>query len=141
MEYTITTRQENDQFYAVCKEIPEIGEYRFSSKEELDKTIYTVFAFVLEHKYRREGKPVPLPLGIDDSDDVIDVDGVLQAKILLWNYLVKEDLTASWLARRADMNRQSVQKIIDFSKSSSFAKVEELLHALGLVAHVTIEKF
>lgn len=88
-----------------------------------------------------KGKQYLPPLGIDDSDDVIDVDGVLQAKILLWNYLVKEDLTASWLARRADMNRQSVQKIIDFSKSSSFAKVEELLHALGLVAHVTIEKF
>ena len=141
MEYAYTTRQEDGKFYADCPEIPELSKYSFSSDEDLTKKLYTYFAYVIERKYRREGKAVPVPPDSSDSKTVIDVDGVLQAKILLWNYLVKEDLTASWLARRADMNRQSVQKIIDFSKPSSFGKVEELLHALGLVAHVTIEKF
>ena len=129
MEYAYTISQDGDFYHVSCREIPELKEHVFKSEEDINKRLYTVFFTILEHFYRREGRPVPLPLPIGDSKTVIDVDGVLQAKILLWNYLQEQDLTVSWLSRKAGLSRQAAQRIIEFTNNGSFSKVEELLHA------------
>ena len=138
MQYALSAREENGKFYGDCREIPELSTYSFRSEGSREGNIYTALTFVLEHDYRRKGRAIPIPEILPTDEWAVSVDGVTQAKILLWNYLVEQDLTVSWLARRADMSRQSVQRIIQFDKVTSMQKVEELLMAAGFVVEISL---
>lgn len=138
MQYALSAREENGKFYGDCRELPELSTYSFRSEASRESNIYTALTFILEHDYRRKGRPIPIPEILPTDEWAVSVDGVTQAKILLWNFLQKQDLTVSWLARRADMSRQAVQRIIQFDKVTSMQKVEELLMSAGFVVEVSL---
>ncbi len=104
----------------------------------MNQKLYTAFAFVLEHEYRRKDVEIPLPADNTQVMFLLDVDAVLQARIHLCNYLLKEDITLSVLSRKANMNRQSVQRIMDLTNTPIFSKVSQLLEAVGLTVDVKV---
>lgn len=136
-------RQHEDGTYRIeCADLPELSNTAFESAEKAQKETAQVFLNVLEHEYRRKGRAIPMPEKQPESETVIDVEAVTQCRILLWNLMQKMDVTASWVSRRANLSRQEISRIMDFTASRVHAyKIEEVIHALGYSVEVTLFEF
>lgn len=141
MLYAYKVRKEGDLYFADMKEIPSLSQKGYKTEEELDDGIAHAFTDALEYDFRRKGLAIPAPeVPVREEDNAIVVTALTQARILLWNYMVKEDLTASWVCRRANANRQEVQRILDFNQNVSIEKVEKLISALGFAFSISMFK-
>lgn len=143
MIYNFEVRQHEDKtYYIECADLPEMQNSAFETYEKAHEEATTVFLNVLEHEYRRKGRAIPMPEKQPESETVIDVDAVTQCRILLWNLMQKMDVTASWVSRRANLSRQEISRIMDFTASRVHAyKIEEVIHALGYSVDVTLFEF
>lgn len=143
MIYNMEVRQHEDgTYYLECADLPEMQNSAFETYEKAHEEATTVFLNVLEHEYRRKGRAIPMPEKQPESETVIDVDAVTQCRLLLWNLMQKMDVTASWVSRRANLSRQEISRIMDFTASRVHAyKIEEVIHALGYSVEVTLFEF
>lgn len=139
MVYLYTLSQDNDGRITVhIDEIPEMSSKSFASTEEMDEIFSSTLMEVLEFEYRRKGRKIPTPKKVDPDHDGLYINGILQAKILLWNTLVDKDLTASWLSRRTGQHRQEVQRVLDLTQNVGLEKIETALFAFDLGLSISL---
>lgn len=137
MFYPIEIVETKSGFRAFSRDLPELA-VGFDTLEELQEKICAFVPYVMETRYRRERKRIPLPSELKDGEKPIYVPLYVQAKIALWNQMMDKDMNLQSLANQLDISPTQAQRYVDLSvKKVSLESIEEALHRLGvhLTAH------
>lgn len=131
MRYAIQlTELPNGKIKARCADLEGTAVDDFASKDEAMAFMCGGIPAMMYLNYRRLGKPIPLPE--ETGDCYVDVPIKVQAKVLLWNYMVHNGIKTAELARRLGTTQVSASRLTDMSKNkASTDAIEGALKALG----------
>ena len=105
------------------------------SSEQVEEVISEGLSGVIELKYRKNKKPIPLP-----STEVTEYGAVvpvkLQLRILLWNTMLNQHVTQTELAEKLGISKAHMNQFF-ITDNVSVEKYEEALQLLGIIPTVT----
>ena len=142
MFYLVKTIKTEAGLQASVPSIPELEPVTVKTEEEATKKLATMLPTVLQTHYRKTKRPVPFP-----NDDVSDQLAVqmpikVQAKILLWNYMLENRYRVADLARLLKISHPQAQRLVDFDREgASLDAIEDALFAIGAYFELTLRKF
>jgi antitoxin HicB len=76
-------------------------------------------------------KLVPMPSEIAEGQNFVTVPALSEAKILIWNEMLSQQLRKADFARLLDVHSPQVDRLFDLSHSSKMDFVERAANALG----------
>lgn len=76
---------------------------------------------------------MPLPTPLEEGEVAIRVPVKVQAKIMLWNYMVENRYRVADLARALGVSQTQAQRYVDVTKDrASVEAIEDAADALGM---------
>ena len=82
-----------------------------------------------------------LPSPITEGDFPIRVPTRVQAKILLWNYMVNNRYRVADMARMLEVSQTQAQRLVDLTKDgASMEALDDAMDLLGMAFPLTTEK-
>ena len=138
MQYGVNIKKlDNGQFECSCPDIPECV-FEDDTLEELYKTAGHALPACLHLFYKSKKIAIPLPKATD-CQHYVYVPARVQAKILLWNYMVENRYRTSDLARILECSFSQAKRIIDITQDgASIETIENALRKLGAVFNVSV---
>lgn len=132
MHYGIKiSKLENGKFEISCRDFPD---YRSEHDTETEARSFAE-SFVpklMMVEYRHKKKAIPLPSEVSESDVLYYIPAKVQAKILLWNFMVAHGLKIADVARRLGVQHSEAARLVDLTKDiASIDAVEAALMKLG----------
>jgi antitoxin HicB len=76
-------------------------------------------------------EPIPRPSKIRAKDDFITLPMQTEMKIRLYQSLNESGIKKADLARKLNLHRQEIDRLLDFKQSTSIGKIESAFAALG----------
>lgn len=133
MEYAIKLYQhENGEYSAECPDLGFASEEGFESEDEAIRFMASAIPSVMYGHYRARQKSIPLPSTGGDGFKYIGVPAKVQAKVLLWNLMMKKEIRTGELAKILGILQPAASRLTDMSKDkASIDAVERALHAIG----------
>ena len=144
MFYLVNIRKLGDNRYvAECPAIPElVTPFSTETEDGAMKLITSLFGKTVQERYRKNQKPIPVPAEDVGDKFAIHVPVKVEAKIRLWNYMMKNNIRISELAKALGVSQTQAQRCVDIDKDrASIDTVEEALYALGGYFTLGVEKF
>ena len=105
------------------------------SSEKVEEIISEGLSGVIELKYRKNKKPIPLPV-TEAIEYGAYVPLKLQLRILLWNTMLDQHVTQTELAEKLGISKAHMNQFF-ISENVSVEKYEEALQLLGIIPTVT----
>ena len=123
------TPDDNDTFLVTAPDFPEVITFGDTREEAL---VYAVGAFremIAAKIYYKE--PIPKPSRIKSGEPFITLPLQTEMKIRLYESLAEKGMKKAELARRMNLHRQEIDRLMDFKQSTSIGKIERAFAALG----------
>ena len=76
-------------------------------------------------------EPIPKPSRIKSGEPFITLPLQTEMKIRLYESLAEKGMKKAELARRMNLHRQEIERLMDFKQSTSIGKIERAFAALG----------
>lgn len=131
MFYAIKLTKQENGYLVTSPDLPECV-YDAKTAEDAEKDASQLLPGVMEFIYRRKRRAIPLPKPVEKGDIPIRVPVKVQAKILLWNYMVENRYRLTDIAKMLDISVAQAQRYVDLSKDgASLRAIEDALDALG----------
>ncbi len=127
--YPVNIEPDEDGFLATFPDIPEAGtgdSTREGTLKMAQDALITAFDFYFEDK-----RPVPMPSKAKKGQELVEVPTSVAAKILLLNEMIAQQVKPSELARRLEIDRQHVNRLIDLRHTTKIDSIAEALAKLG----------
>lgn len=105
------------------------------SSEQVEEVISEGLSGVIELKYRKNKKPIPLPV-TEAIEYGAYVPVKLQLRILLWNTMLEQHVTQTELAEKLEISKAHMNQFF-ITDNVSVEKYEEALQVLGIIPTVT----
>lgn len=105
------------------------------SSEKVEEVISEGLSGVIELKYRKNKKPIPLPV-TEAIEYGAYVPVKLQLRILLWNTMLDQHVTQTELAEKLEISKAHMNQFF-ITDNVSVDKYEEALQLLGIIPTVT----
>ncbi len=80
----------------------------------------------------------PIPIGVQTGDERVSLGGLVTAKILLSNEMVRQGMRKAELARRLGMFAPQIDRLLDLSHRSKLDAIEAALAELGRSLEVSV---
>lgn len=140
MFYSVkVTELDNGTWEGSCRDIPECV-YSAASRDEALDLAKTMIPGSLELFYRRKRRPIPAPSRLEAGEEPIYITAKAQAKIALWNHLIRNHYRLSDISEMLGTKPAQTQRFVDLSKDgASMEAIEEVLFKLGLQFTVLAE--
>lgn len=120
------------RFEGSCRDMPECV-YEGDSIQEVWDESTKMMPAALELFYRQKRKSMPLPTPLEDGEVAIRVPIKVQAKILLWNYMIENRYRVADIARLLSISQTQAQRYVDVTKDrASVEAIEDAADALGM---------
>ncbi|MDL2186733.1 type II toxin-antitoxin system HicB family antitoxin [Pseudomonas sp. ChxA] len=132
-DYKIVAHEENGHYWSSCPDIPEahsVGDTLEELVANAEEGIALAMSIYVE---RRK----PIPESSDRGDLHVRLPGVIVAKALLWNLLVRDGKTRGDLAEMLKISPTAAGRLIDFEHASKLESIENALALFGLRLHIT----
>lgn len=81
---------------------------------------------------------VPLPSPPEPGQAIVTLPALSEAKVLLWNEMIAQQLKKADLARRLNVHNPQIDRLFDLSHASKLDFVEQAAKALGKRLTVSI---
>ena len=142
MFYLVETIKTENGLLASVPTIPELEPIFVKNEEEAVDKLGKILPRVLQTHYRKEKRPVPFPRDDVSEKLAIQVPIKVQAKILLWNYMLENRYRLSDIARLVKISQTQAQRFVDFDREgASLDAIEEALFSIGAYFELTLKKF
>lgn len=82
-------------------------------------------------------EPIPLPSKGKASDPCVTLPIQAAVKVLLYQQMWKDGVRKADLARRMDLHRQEIDRLLDLNHATSLAKIERAFAVLGKALDIT----
>lgn len=120
-----------------CPDMPEFFIVQ-PSRPEAKVFARTAIPIAMHKFYRKKHLPIPMP-SKGRADDRITLPVRVQAKILLWNYMLENRWRLSELARLMKISQTQAQRLVDLDRDlASMEAIEEALSLIGAEFRLTI---
>jgi len=129
MRYPITLTPSDGKLVVAVDDVP--GVNTFGDDEE-DALLQAADALetMLDHYFENK-LPVPLPSKVRRGRPSINIPVSLAAKVLLHNELLTQQVRPSELARRLNLPRQEMTRLLDPHIVTKIDSIDEAMKALG----------
>jgi antitoxin HicB len=88
--------------------------------------------------YFEDGRPVPLPSVTSNGDVPIELPASVSVKVMLFNEMIRQDVTPAELAGRLNMLPKEVERIVDLGDATDIDGIADALIALGKRLEVVV---
>ena len=146
---------DNGKFEASSPDLPECI-FDADSIDEATELATEMMPGAMELFYRQKRRAIPLPTPIAEDDYPIRVPTRVQAKILLWNYMVNNRYRVADMApmpnvsptpqkgeeaRMLNVSQTQAQRLVDLTKDgASMEALDDAFDMLGMAFTLTTEK-
>ncbi|AIS15537.1 hypothetical protein C4K19_0377 [Pseudomonas chlororaphis subsp. aurantiaca] len=137
-EYALEVHDEPGSVWLSCAEIPEMHAAGDTLGEALDGALDSIETALSIYVDERRAIPAGEP-GAKAGHIVLRLPALTAAKIALWNTLLESGMSKAELARRLDVQRPQVDRLVDFLHHSKIENVERALQELGRRISITVE--
>lgn len=104
----------------------------FATKEDAARFMCGALPAAMYLQYRAHRKAIPLPSATGEDLVAVNVPVKVQAKILLWNLMVKKGVKTGQLAKLLGITQSTASLMTDMSKDkTSIEAIENAVDALG----------
>ena len=111
---------------------PDFPELASFGDDRPDALSYAIGAFEEAIEARISGREViPLPSKGKASDPRVTLPIQAAVKVMLYQAMWKDGIRKSDLARKMDLHRQEIDRLLDLNHATSLAKIERAFAALG----------
>ncbi|MBZ0259154.1 MAG: type II toxin-antitoxin system HicB family antitoxin [Hyphomicrobiales bacterium] len=135
--YRVTLAQDSDGTTLVTS--PDFPELVTFGNDEADALSYAVGAFeeaiAARVSYREE---IPPPSKGKASDPRVTLPVQAEVKVLLYQQMWKSGVRKADLARKMDLHRQEIDRLLDLNHATSIAKLEKAFSVLGKSINIVI---
>lgn len=135
--YRVTLAQDFDGTTLVTS--PDFPELVTFGNDEADALSYAVGAFeeaiAARVSYREE---IPPPSKGKASDPRVTLPVQAEVKVLLYQQMWKSGVRKADLARKMDLHRQEIDRLLDLNHATSIAKLEKAFSVLGKSINIVI---
>lgn len=130
MLYPANFKEDDKGFITVTfRDIPEAiscGKNEAEARSMAVDALRTAIEFYFEDK-----KQVPEPSAQEKDEFLIKLSASISNKILLLNEMVKQNVSQTELAKRLNVSKQSVNRLIDINHATKIDAIDKALNALG----------
>ena len=137
-EYALEVHEEPGSVWLSCAEIPEMHAAGDDLTEALDCALDSMETALSIYVDERRAIPPGKPGG-KTGKFVLRLPALTVAKVALWNTLLESGMSKAELARRLDVQRPQVDRLVDFLHHSKIENVERALEQLGYRLTVSVE--
>lgn len=129
MQYPVNLERDGDGWLVSFPDIPEAltgADTQEEALTEAQDALLTAFEFYFE-----DNRPIPLPSLLKAGQESIEVPLSVWSKVLLLNALCETHVSQAELARRLNIPRQNVQRLIDLRHTTKLDALASAITALG----------
>ena len=123
------TPDDNSSFLVTAPDFPEVITAGDTREEALSMAV-GAFREIIAGKIHF-GEDIPKPSRIKAREPFITLPLQTEMKIRLYESLREEGVRKAELARRLNLHRQEIDRLLDFKQSTSIGKIEKAFAALG----------
>ncbi len=118
---------------------PDFAELVTFGDDKADALSYAVGAFEEAIAARiSDREEVPLPSKGKSSDLRVALPVQAEVKVLLYQQMWKSGVRKADLARKMDLHRQEIDRLLDLNHATSIAKLEKAFAALGKTLDIAV---
>jgi antitoxin HicB len=137
-EYALEVHKEPGSVWLSCVEIPEMHAAGETLDEALDSALDSIETAL--SIYVDDRRAIPTGGGeIAAGHAVLRLPALTASKVALWNTLLESGVSKAELARRLDVNRPQIDRLVDFLHHSKIENVERALQLLGRRISLSVE--
>jgi antitoxin HicB len=137
-EYALEVHEEPDSVWLSCADIPEMHAAGDRLEEALVSALDAIETALSIYVDDRRLIPTG-EAGVQESDVVLRLPALTAAKVALWNTLLESGMSKAELARRLNVQRPQVDRLVDFLHHSKIENIERALHLLGRRISLSVE--
>lgn len=137
-EYALEIHKEPGSVWLSCAEIPEMHAAGETLDEALDSALDSIETALSIYVDDRRAIPTGGGKGAE-GHAVLRLPALTASKVALWNTLLESGVSKAELARRLDVNRPQVDRLVDFLHHSKIENVERALKLLGRRISLMVE--
>jgi antitoxin HicB len=118
---------------------PDFPELVTFGDDEADALSYAVGAFEAAIAARvSDREEIPMPSKGKASDPRVTLPVQAEVKVLLYQQMWKSGVRKADLARKMDLHRQEIDRLLDLNHATSIAKLEKAFSVLGKSINIVI---
>jgi antitoxin HicB len=123
------TPDDNDTFLVTSPDFPDVITFGETREEALRYAVGAFREVIAARIHYKE--PIPEPSKIRVKDDFITLPLQTEMKIRLYQSLNESGIKKADLARKLNLHRQEIDRLLDSKQSTSIGKLEAAFAALG----------
>lgn len=132
----VLTPDSNDTILVTSPDFPELVTF---GDDKDDALSYAVGAFEEAIAARiSDREEIPLPSKGRASDSRVPLPVQAAVKVLLYQQMWKNGVRKADLARKMDLHRQEIDRLLDLNHATSLAKIEKAFAALGKTLDIAV---
>lgn len=123
------TPDDNDTFLVTSPDFPDVITFGETRQDALHYAVGAFREVIAARIHYKE--PIPEPSRIRAKDDFITLPLQTEMKIRLYQSLNESGIKKADLARKLNLHRQEIDRLLDSKQSTSIGKLEAAFAALG----------
>jgi antitoxin HicB len=124
---------------SVLVAVPDLPEANSVGDDEDEALLNAVDAIETALEIYFDGRrPVPMPSKARKGQPTIALPAIEEAKVLLWNEILSQNVRKAELARRLNVHMPQVDRLFNLKHSSKFEFVELAAKALGKTFQISL---
>jgi antitoxin HicB len=130
------TPDDNDTFLVTSPDFPDVITFGETREDALHYAVGAFREVIAARIHYKE--PIPAPSKIRAKDDFITLPLQTEMKIRLYQSLNESGTKKADLARKLNLHRQEIDRLLDFKQSTSIGKLEAAFAALGKTLNIEV---
>jgi antitoxin HicB len=123
------TPDDNGTFLVTSPDFPDVTTFGETREDALHHAVGAFREMIAGRIHYKE--PIPEPSKIRAKDDFITLPLQTEIKVRLYQSLNDSGIKKSELARKLNLHRQEIDRLLDSNQSTSIGKLESAFAALG----------
>lgn len=136
ISYRVRLTSDSDTFLVTSPDFPEVTTFGETREDALGYAIGAIEEAIEARISRREAIPSPSKGRANEPRVTLPVQA--EIKVLLYQAMLKDGVRKADLARRMNMPRQEIDRLLDLNHATSLAKVEAAFAALGKSLNIEV---
>lgn len=136
ISYRVRLKEDEGTILVTSPDFPEVTTFGDDREDALSRAI-GAFEEAIEARisYRRE---IPVPSKGKASDPRVTLPIQAAVKVLLYQQMWKDGVRKADLARKMDLHRQEIDRLLDLNHATSLAKIEKAFAVLGKTLDIAV---
>ncbi len=130
------TPDDNETFLVTAPDFPDVITYGETREDALRYAVGAFREVIAARMHHKE--PIPEPSKIRTKDDFVTLPLQTEIKIRLYQSLEETGVKKAELARKLNLHRQEIDRLMDFNQSTSIGKLESAFAALGKTLNIEV---